>query len=422
MKYIKKEMDGYNLYFIKTTKFKTIRISLNFGKETSKEDQVYRAILCRVLTKGTSKYPNLDDLCRARMKLYNPSVKVGAEVSGMDRLFYLESSFINEKYTEKDMNKKTIEFVLSYIFNPNVKNGAFAKETFELARHEYIENLKKIKDNPDRYCTERIWEEMDVYPFGEFGIKKTIEFAEKLNERDLYEYYLTLFKENSLDIFVVGDFDEDTMASIFNNIVKGDFVKLGKRRNISRKAKKLKTVTDKMETEQSKLAIGLRYEDLTDFERKYVSLVYNNILGGGWNSKLNKVVREENSLCYYIYASRKIPFGISFIYSGIDAANYDKTVDLIKQQMEEMQSVISDEELQRVKDIYNNALISIEDSQSSILNNVMGQIYTDADDIPERKINMEKVTIDDVKNLAKKVKIEVIYLLEGGKSNGKENL
>ena len=86
-----------------------------------------------------------------------------------------------------------------------------------------------------------------------------------------------------------------------------------------------------------------------------------------------------------------------------------------------METDVSEEELRRVKDVYNNALIEIEDSGNAILNNVMGQVFTDADDIPERKINMEKVTVEDVKNLAKKVKIEVIYLLEGG-SNGKENL
>ena len=35
---------------------------------------------------------------------------------------------------------------------------------------------------------------------------------------------------------------------------------------------------------------------------------------------------------------------------------------------------------------------------------------------------MEKVTVDDVKQIAKKVHIDTIYLLEGGKASGKENL
>ncbi|MCI9110398.1 MAG: insulinase family protein [Bacilli bacterium] len=421
MNYIKKEMNNYNIYFIKTKKFKTITISFNLCREMNNEDSVYRNLLKKVLLHGTKMHPNLDKLCKARMDIYDPSINIGASESGLERVMYLDTTFVNEKYTEKGMNKKSIEFALSYIFEPYVKDGAFDKKIFELAKHEFIENMKAVKDNSDSYAKERVWEEMNVYPFDEFNIEDAINFAQTLNEKDLFEYYQTLFNENSLDIFVAGDVDEDEITKIIDSVVKGNFIIHGKRHNISRKANKLKVVTDKTNNEQSKLAIGIRYEDLTDFERKYVSLAYNNILGGGWNSKLNKVVREQNSLCYYIYATRKIPFGISLIYSGIDANNYEKAVDLIKNEIENMKTNISEEELDRVKDIYNNALISIEDTQFSIVNNVIGQVFAETDSIDERKINMEKVTLEDVKNLAKKVKVEVVYLLEGD-INGKENL
>jgi len=420
--YIKKEMDNYNLYFIKTNKFKTIHISFNFGKETTKEDQVYSAILKKILLRGTKKYPDLDELCRVRASLYEPVIKMGSDEFGLDRLIYLDTIFVNEKYTEKGMNKKSIEFALSYIFDPNVNEGAFDKKTFDIAKHEYIETMKKIKDNSDQYCKERVWEEMDVYPFGEFDINECIEFAQKLDEKDLYKYYLTLFNENSLDVFVIGNIDEKEITNIMADGIKGDFKETHKNRYIVRNANELKIIKENSDTEQSKLAIGIRYENLTDFERKYVSLAYNSILGGGWTSKLNKVVREENSLCYYVYSNRKIPFGISFIYSGIDLNNYDKTVSLIKEQMEAMKHNVSEEELQSVKDVYSNALIEIEDSQGSMLSNVLGQVLNDSDSIADRKINMDKVTVADVKEIAKKVKMEVIYLLEGGKANGKEDL
>lgn len=422
MEYTKKEMDNYNLYFVKTNKFKTIHVSFNFGKERTKEDEVYGVILFKVLLNGTNDYPDLDDLCRKRMSIYNPSVRMGSETTGLDRIIYLDTVFADEKYTEKGMNRESIEFALSHIYNPLVKDGAFEEKSFELAKHDYIERMKRIKDDPDRYCKERVWEEMDIYPNGEFDIDGCIKFAEKLTSKDLYEYYQTLFTENSLDIFVIGNTDEDKITDIIDNAIKGDFKKSRKEHYINRGANELKVITETSDTEQSKLAIGLRYEDLTDFERKYVSLVYNNILGGGWTSKLNRVVREENSLCYYVYATRRIPFGVSFIFAGIDASNYDKTIDLIKEQMKNMESFISEEELQRVKDVYYNALVSIEDSQSSILNNVMGMVFDDTDSISDRRKNMEKVTLDDVKRVAEKVKMEVIYLLEGGQGNGKENL
>lgn len=422
MQYQKKEMKNYNIYYIKTKKFKTISISLNFGTTNSNEDEAYRGILKKVLPYATKQYQNLDELCRARMDIYNPTVKIGTQVSGMQRLIYLDTTFINEKYTEKGMNKKSIEFALSYIFEPYIKDGKFDKKIFDLAKSEYIENLKKIKDNHDMYCEGRLWEEIGVYPYKEFSLKELIEYAKTITEKDLYNYYINILKENSLDIFIAGDIDEEEITKIIDNYIKGDFKPRGKRDNISRKANKLKIIKEKTEGQQSKLGIGLRYEDLTEFERKYVSLAYNNILGGGWNSKLNKTVREENSLCYYIYTNRKIPFGISLIYSGIDAANYDKAIELIKKQIESMKNDVTEEELQRVKDIYNNALIEIEDKQLDILSTIMAMEFTDTDTIKERKEKMNKVTIDDIKALAQKVKIEVIYLLEGDEANGKENI
>ena len=49
MDYVKKEMGNYNLYFIKTTKFKTIDLFLNLKRQMTKEDEVYCAILTRLL-------------------------------------------------------------------------------------------------------------------------------------------------------------------------------------------------------------------------------------------------------------------------------------------------------------------------------------------------------------------------------------
>ncbi len=422
MNYTKVEMNGYNLYFIKTKKFKTINIAAHFKETITNEGKIYSDVLRRVLSYATGHYHNLDDLNRAGMDLYGPSVRIGFLESGLDRTFYLNGSFVNEKYTEKGMNKKSIEYILSHIWDPYVKDNAFDKSVFDLSLHEYIESLNSIKDNPDRYAEERIWEEIDIRPYKDFNIDESIKFAKNITSEDLYEYYLNLFENNSLDIFITGDTDEKEITKIIEKIVKGHFTPSYKNRYIAVKPRNIKEVVETIDTEQSRLNIALKYVDLTDFERKYVSLVYNNILGGGWDSKLNRVVREENSLCYYIYAMRKINFSLAIISSGIDAKNADKTIKLVKKQLDKMHTEISEEDLARVKEIYYNALTELEDNQTSISNNVISMISSDTDSIEDRKANMAKVTVDDVKKLASKVYIDTIYLLEGKNLNGKENV
>ncbi len=417
MNYKKAKMKNYDLYFIKTKKFKTISASLYLTREVTKEDEVYCAILRKVLLYATNQYHNLDELCRAGMALYDPSVSIGFVKSGLDRTFYLETTFVNEKYTEKGMNKKSLEYALSHLWDPYVKKGAFDNEIFEICKHEYIETMRRIKDDPDRFTEERIWEEMHLYSFGEMTVQACIKYASKLTAKDLYNYYLSLFEKDSLSVFVAGDFDENAIKEVLDNNIKGNFKPNYKLRPLKGVKRKERMLTEKAHTEQSKLAIGLRYVGLTDFERKYVSLVYNNILGSGWNSKLNKTIRLANSLCYYIYAVRRLSFDAAFIYSGIDAAATDKTIKLIKQEIANMHTNISDREIDRVKEIYNNALTEIEDNQMAIINNVIMQVLSDTDSIDERRKNMAKVTIDDVKNMADKVNIDTIYLLEGDADN-----
>lgn len=419
MNYTKYEMGNYNLYFDLTTKFKTVNVSINLRKENTREDEVYRAILKKILPLATHEYHDLDELCRASMEIYDPSISFGTLASGRESWIFLESVYANEKYTEKGMHEKALRFIFSHLWKPYVLNGSFNEEIFEICRHEYIQDLKAIKDNPDRYSRQRIWEELNVQAFKEFTTDECISFASSLTGADLYNYYKSLFNECALDIFVAGDVSLEETKRIIDEIVSGDFKKSYMNRFVMPSFDgTIKKVVDDSSNSQSKLVLGLKMTNLTDFERKYTSLLYNNILGGGWNSKLNKVVREENSLCYYIYASRQMTYGVSFIHSGIDASNYEKCVSLIKEQMERMASGdITLDELKVMQDAYVNALTDIDDNQSAILENIISEVFLGTDDIKTRKENMMKVTVSDIVEMAKKVHIDTIYLLKGGENH-----
>ena len=415
MDYIKHDMGNYNLYLIKTKKFKTISVSINLRRENTKEAEVYCTLLKRLLPLATAKYPDIDKLYRASMDIYNPSVNFNSIVSGKDRWFSLESSFASEKYTEKEMNKKSLEFILDYLWEPYIVNDSFDEKLFDICKHEIIEDLKSIKNDPDRYSSERAWEEMEILPFDEMGIKETIEFTEAVTANELYNYYQSMFKEDALDIFIAGNFNDNKMIKIVKDLVTGDFKPSYKNRLINlEKPEEVKQITEKTNNKQSKLVMGLKHVDLTEYERKYVWVAYNSILGGSWNSKLNKVVREEHSLCYYVYSSRKMPFGVSFIHSGINSKDVDKAVKLIQEEIKKIaKGKISDEELQVVKDTYDNALTNIEDNQFAILDNIVSCVFSDTDSIEDRRRIMNGVTKEEVAIVGQKVCLDIIYLLEG---------
>ena len=94
------------------------------------------------------------------------------------------------------------------------------------------------------------------------------------------------------------------------------------------------------------------------------------------NSLLNQTVREQNSLCYYIYASRQNLFETMKFMRALKARIFDKTYELIKEQMKNMEKGnFSLEIFDGVKEIYYNSLIKIEDSQSDLVGNFTSEVF-----------------------------------------------
>ena len=383
MNFTQYKMKNYNIYFMQTKKFKTISISIRFKKEKTKEDAIYASILQEVLKAGSNKYKNINDYYRARLNLYNPAIHISMSNFGKDRTFFINGKFANEKYTEENMNKKTIEFIFDILYNPKAENESFDKKTFDICRHDYVEILKSAKDNPFKYATDRLWEEMDIYDFKLLNNKQAISLAQKMTSKDLYNYYKKLFTENSLDIFVVGDFIESEMKDIIDANVKGKFKPNIQSVPISyTKIKEKNEIIEQIQTSQSQLTMGFKFKDLTDFERKYTALFFSSILGGGWSSKLFQTVREKNSLCYSIGASRSMSHNTLLIYASIDEKNHDKTIKLIKQEFASMkEGDFTQKHINRVKQLYYNSLLEIEDNQTLLMNNLIDVVFSNNDSI-----------------------------------------
>ncbi|MBQ9011613.1 MAG: insulinase family protein, partial [Bacilli bacterium] len=402
----------------KSEKFKTISLSMHLRCEDNKEDVVYRKLLRNYLLSGTKKFPNLNSFNKEKLNLYNPFININSYVYGLDRSFVIQAQFTNEKYTEKGMNEKNINFILDVLYNPKINGKKFDKETFEIVKHDYIEDLKSLKDSPSLYSKERLFEEMKTGKFEILNTKEKIELAKKIDETKLYKYYQNLFETNSLDIFICGNFSENKMKKLIEKLIKGNFKFKEKNRYITydKIIPKPIEIIEKSSTSQSNFAIGLKFKDLTDFERKYVSTIYTGILGISWNSKLLQVVREQNSLCYSIYATKDISRSTLYIYAGIDAENYEKTLKLIKKQTLAMQKgeFTENDILQHIQ-TYTNSLIEIEDNQMDVMNNLISEILSNTDSVSKRKENISKVTKEDIINIAKKISYDTIYLLKGGK-------
>ena len=413
MNHIKKE--HYNLYLLKTKEFKVVNVAFVFQRKNTVEDELYRTLLKKILFLKTAKCDNLEKLAIAATQIYNPKAFIKAQTSSQYRTFSIIGEFINEKYTEKGMNKKNLEYIMDYFWHPLIINNGFDKETFNQCKKNYLEELKNAKNYPEEYSLDQCFRFLNLYDFKIPTNEELINMLEKIDEKKLYNYYKSMFTEDSLEIFIVGDVDENIISTI-DNYIYGGFALPKIIKSKEYQVKEVKQITEKIDNPQSKLLLGYKMHDLTEFEEKYVSLLLAVILGGGTESLLHQEVRKKRSLCYYIYASTYNLFNIMIISAGIAPNKSSEVIEIIKQEIEKIkQGKITSKKLEEVKRLYKNILLESKDSQMEILNNLIGMITKGADDIETRFTMINKVTVNDITNLASKIKLDTIFLLEGTK-------
>lgn len=417
MQYKKINMSTYNLHMIKTDRFKTVNMQIIFSNKIKKEDITKRNFLSDILTYSSKKYKTKKDISIASQDLYTASVYATNYRLGNYYNTDINLYFLNEKYTEKGMTEKSIDFLQEVIFNPNVENNKFDSNSFNVIKNNMRLQIESVKEDPRKYSMIKMLENMDKdapYSYHGFGY---LDDLDKITEENLYSYYKEFIANSNIEIYIIGDIDFDCIEKLIKEKFKFNVYKKKKDNpNIIHKKirKKIKTVIEEDDINQSKLTIGCKLSDLTDYERNYVLTLYNIILGGGSDSLLFQTVREKNSLCYYVGSTSNKVDNLLIISSGIAKKNFKKTLSLIKKEMKNIEKGnFSDDLVLSAKIRYNSVLDEMYDYPNQIISayyavEVLGV------DFPEiRKQKIMDVTKEDIINLSKKIKLDTIYLLGG---------
>lgn len=410
------EVGPYNLHIIDTDKFKKTVISVDFKEKVKKENITIRNLLSLVLLKSTKNYINEQEMNIKSEELYNIGYSSSNTIYGNYSIMKFEISFLDEKYTEEGMTKESLDFLNEIIFNPNINNNCFDEKVVNLAKEEVKNIIDSLKENPQKLAEKYLFENMDKSAPYSYMADGYLEDLEKIDSKTLYDYYKKVIKSNLIDIFVIGNDLYNIKDLIVNNFKINTIKRPATSHYLLHEKfrKRVKTVKEVMKINQSVLKIGFKFDNLSEFERKYVLNIYNYILSGGPDSKLFKNVREKNSLCYNIRSNISKVFNIMTITAGIDGANFKKTVSLIKKELKNMEKGNFDtEEINSAKAIYNSSVLSMEDSPYSLIGVYKAEKYLNLDPIDVRIEEIKKVDKDMIMKLAKKIKMDTIFLLEG---------
>ena len=430
-------------------KFKTNEIAVFATIKQTQENATKNALIPAVLRRGSTNYRNQLEISKKLENMYGANFNCGVDKSGdyIILKFFIET--INNEYSDSKENlaQEAFNLLTDIVFNPLVENDGFNINYVKQEKDNLAKIINSKKDDKANYAYQRCVEEM--FKNSPYGIYKygSLQDLEKINEKNLYEYYLNIIQNNPIFIYINGknansiNVDENINNNFkiaFNNNSneynenddlqeKNENAEIENNKNKDIEDNKnieivdnknaeivalqpINIVKEKLDVTQGKLIIGLNAPS----ENKYAVTMYNTILGGGANSKLFQNVREKESLAYYAssrYIRRK---NAIIIRTGIELANYDKSVKVIKEQLEEMKKGnISDYELASAKTLILASLKLIPESQEDIIAFDFDQdVFNENLTFEQYYKKIENITLKEIIDVANQVKINTIYYLE----------
>src|SRR5699024_3951074 len=343
--------EGKNIHLIQTNKFKTIQFVVKFKAPLQKETITKRALLPYILRQATNQYETRTELDKQLDLLYGAGLGIDGSKKGEQHVISFRMELPNEKFipNSESINDQAIHLLTDVIYNPLQAEKAFDQTIFEREKETLRQRMRSIKDDKLDYAQMRLIDEMcknESYSLHILGSESDLE---KLNANVLYEYYTTMLSQDELDIYVVGDFDlKNLKAKISNAFDKGKRnvytdKTLAFRNCVS--ISKTKEIIEKESIQQAKLHIGYRTNCTFNDDQYAALLVFNGIFGGFPNSKLFMNVREKHSLAYYAASRIESYKGLMFVFSGIAPEDYEKALEIIELQFEEMQKGQFDEDI-----------------------------------------------------------------------------
>jgi len=415
------QLQRIRLHVMPTKRFKTFAISLFAGLSLEEATVTPVALIPFVLRRGTANLPETINFREKLDDLYGAGFGFDVYKRGDSQIVQFRMDVINDEFVSSHTSllAESLQFLGDVITDPLIDQNGFHQKYVDAEKTTLKKRLEAIVNDKIRYAAERCLEEMCAdEPYRLHPLGKLAEI-DAITSTSLYESYLQWLDNAALDLYVVGD---TTLAEVTKLVANAFKQKDGSPSaystpNIHHPVKEVKQVTERMEVSQGKLNLGLRtgvgYVD----DAYPAALMYNGILGGYPHSKLFLNVREKESLAYYAASRLDGHKGLCTIQSGIEFANYERAVAIIKEQLESMrQGNLSELELNQTKAMISNHLRELQDSAYEMIAYDFNGVLTGKDRSAEQLLEqVQAVTAEDIVKVAEQVQLDTIYFLRDRK-------
>jgi zinc protease len=309
----------------------------------------------------------------------------------------LESAQVNFSVLNENLDKGLV-LLAQILIEP-----AFEQDKFELARQLKNEELRRLKDDPQKLAFREF--NRLIYAHNPRSNVFSSKSLANIAPSDLIEFHDRFFVPNNIIFAVSGDITKEEAVKIFNKYFGG-----WKAKDISTdvpppsQKQKAGIYCINKEIAQSTVIGGQYAAGKTDPDF-YAFTVFDFIVGsGGFPSRIVSVVRNNEGLAYSagsFYRARP-QYGFFGNYAFTKTSSTMKTLSLLNSVLDNIKSApITTKEIDWAKKSINNGFVFSFDTPEHIASQQMNIEYEKlpANFLLNYRSNIEKVTTEDVNNV-----------------------
>lgn len=415
------QVGGIRIHVLPTRRFKTFAISLYAGTRLSEETVTSTALTPFVLRRGTVSYPETRAFRERLEQLYGAGFGFDVYKRGDHQIVHFRMDTINDSFvqSEEGLLESSFAFLGEALSSPVLEKGVFRSSYVKTERDTVRKKLEAIINDKIRYAAERCVEVMcsdEPYRLHPLGQRSDLN---SITPESLYAAYTQWLNDAVFDLYVVGDTDLSQVEKLVAEHFQINRTEPSQYESsvVTTSSREPQTVVEKLDVNQGKLNLGLRSTITYRDEDYAAALMYNGILGGYPHSKLFVNVREKASLAYYASSRYDGHKGIATIQSGIEIPNYEKAVEIIKQQLQDLASgQISEMEMTQTKAMIRNVVKEMQDSAFEMIAYDFNRVISGKERTAQQLLEqVESISVDDVQRAASSFQLDTIYFLKSQK-------
>ncbi len=414
---------GVFLTAVQTKKFKSALFSVTLLAPLNEAQASSNALVPYILRRGTREHPNLESISAVLDELYGGTLEPMVRKKGETQCIGFAGSFLDEGYTleNEPLLESAARLMGDLLLHPFTTEGGFSPDYFRGERDNLVSRIRAQMNEKRQYSVQQLVRHMcrgEAYGVDKYGTEAS---ARALTPEGVWSAYHTLLNTAQVELYYCGSAEFDRVEKAFLDGF-ADLPKKGERSApacvVPSKGKQAEpqVVEEAMDVTQGKLAMGFRTDGITVLSREYPALlVFNAVYGGTTTSKLFMNVREKLSLCYFASSMLEKSKGIMLVSSGIEFDKYQQAREEIMAQLEAVsEGAVEEWELVGAIRSIVSALTAAQDSQGGLEDYWLGQAVTGQTETPAALCDrVEKVTLEDVVSVSKRVSLDTIYFLKG---------